>query len=83
MIECKVTMNGPKKNPKETVEKYLYKLAAISKDFGLRVNSYLFTLHKMREMPQATQDNIKKRMRILGIRGIVDGQKLTDKIIDL
>ena len=83
VIECKVTMYGYGKKPKEMVEEYLYKLAAISKDFGLRVNSYLFTLHKMREMPPETQENIKKRMRILGIRGIVDGQKLTDKIIDL
>lgn len=83
VIECKVTMNGYGKQQKGMVEEYLYKLAAISKDFGLRVNSYLFTLHKIGEMPQATQDNIKKRMRILGIRDIVDGHKLTDKNIDL
>lgn len=83
VIECKVTMNGYGKQQKGMVEEYLYKLAAISKDFGLRVNSYLFTLHKIGEMPQATQENIKKRMRILGIRDIVDGHKLTDKNIDL
>lgn len=80
VIECKVSMIGYGKKPKSVVDDYLYKLAAISKDFGLRVNSYIFTLHQMRRFEKATQENMSKRMRILGIRDIIDGPKLTQPL---
>lgn len=80
VIECKVSMTGYGKKPKSVVDEYLYKLAAISKDFGLRVNSYIFTLHQMWRFSKATQENMSKRMRILGIRDIIDGPKLTQPL---
>ena len=49
--ECKVSLFKPKElgsnnrpihNPHEYLEEIMYKLAAISKDFGLRVNPYIF-----------------------------------------
>lgn len=80
VIECKVSMTGYGKVPKSVVDEYLYKLAAISKDFGLRVNSYIFTLHQMWRFSKATQENMSKRMRILGIRDIIDGPKLTQPL---
>lgn len=80
VIECKVSMTGYGKEPKSVVDEYLYKLAAISKDFGLRVNSYIFTLHQMWRFAKATQENMNKRMRILGIRDIIDGPKLTQPL---
>ena len=80
VIECKVSMTGYGKDPKSVVDEYLYKLAAISKDFGLRVNSYIFTLHQMWRFAKATQENMNKRMRILGIRDIIDGPKLTQPL---
>ena len=80
VIECKVSMTGYGKEPKSVVDEYLYKLAAISKDFGLRVNSYIFTLHQMWRFSKATQENMSKRMRILGIRDIIDGPKLTQPL---
>ena len=80
VIECKVSMTGYGKVPKSVVDEYLYKLAAISKDFGLRVNSYIFTLHQMWRFAKATQENMSKRMRILGIRDIIDGPKLTQPL---
>lgn len=80
VIECKVSMTGYGKEPKSVVDEYLYKLAAISKDFGLRVNSYIFTLHQMWRFAKATQENMSKRMRILGIRDIIDGPKLTQPL---
>lgn len=76
VIECKVSMWGYGKDSKDIVEEYLYKLAAISKDFGLHVNSYIFTLHQMHRFSSVTRANMDKRMRILGIRGIIDGPKL-------
>ncbi len=78
VIECKVTMFGYGK-PKETIEEYLYKLAAISKDFGLVVNSYIFTLHKMEKI----SGNFEKRMKILGIKGIYDGKRIAEKDLKL
>lgn len=96
VIECKVSMIGynklfktknsklsktrNNKESKSVVDEYLYKLAAISKDFGLRVNSYIFTLHQMWRFSKATQENMSKRMRILGIRDIIDGPKLTQPL---
>ena len=80
VIECKVSMTGYGKEPKSVVDEYLYKLAAISKDFGLRVNSYIFTLHQKWRFAKATQENMSKRMRILGIRDIIDGPKLTQPL---
>ena len=80
VIECKVSMTGYGKEPKSVVDEYLYKLAAISKDFGLRVSSYIFTLHQMWRFSKATQENMSKRMRILGIRDIIDGPKLTQPL---
>ena len=80
VIECKVSMTGYGKEPKSVVDEYLYKLAAISKDFGLRVNSYIFTLHQMWRFSKDTQENMSKRMRILGIRDIIDGPKLTQPL---
>ena len=80
VIECKVSMIGYGKESKSVVDEYLYKLAAISKDFGLRVNSYIFTLHQMWRFSEATQENMSKRMRILSIRDIVDGPKLTQPL---
>jgi len=76
VIECKYTMFGYGREPHATIEEYLYKLAAICKDLGLIVNPYLFTLHPMGRLSEASMGNLKKRMRILGIKGIVGRKEL-------
>ena len=83
VIECKVTMygNDKEKKVKDTVDKYLYKLAAISKDFGLAVNSYLCSLHRFQ-----TEQEFKsadRRRRILGIKAIIGTQQLLESHIQL
>lgn len=78
VIECKVSMYGVS-GARETTEEYLYKLAAISKDFGLKVNPYLFTLHKMEKIPA----NFDKRIKILGIKGIYDGKTIAENDLKL
>lgn len=80
IIECKVTMLGPATiskagyavppSVKETTEKYLYKLAAIVKDYGFKVNSYLFTLHRLKDAKGI--EHIDYRRKLLGISGIYD-----------
>lgn len=72
MAECKVTTYGKSGKPQETIEEYLYKLAAIAKDFGLRVNSYLLTLQDISKISPESQKNLKKRMKILGIKDLID-----------
>lgn len=79
VVECKVSMyGGPGRSPRDVVEEYLYKLAAISKDFGLQVKSYLFTLHKMRSFSSQERQSFSKRCRILGITGIVSDGMLSN-----
>lgn len=73
VVECKVTMWGLG-GPRETIEEYLYKLAAISKDFGLQVRPYIFTLHQISKMEKSVRDSLTKRCRILGIRNIASGK---------
>lgn len=80
IIECKVTMLGPATisktgfavppSVKETTEKYLYKLAAIVKDYGFKVNSYLFTLHRLKNAKGI--EHIDYRRKLLGVSGIYD-----------
>lgn len=82
IIECKVSMLGYGKKPQQTIEEFLYKLAAISKDFGLIVRPYIFTLHKMEELPDGSLKGLQKRMQILGIRNIIDGKQLSKQKIE-
>lgn len=88
VIECKVN-NTPDNEYKRAVskqqkiEEYLYKLAAISKDFGLQVSSYLFCLYKFDTLSEATQNNIKKRCKILGVRKIIGPSELSKSEIEL
>ena len=71
--ECKVSMIGtPELRGTRLLEQYMYKLAAIAKDFGLIVNSYIFTLHSFNTVSPQRMKAIEKRMRILGISGILD-----------
>lgn len=82
IIECKVAMNGYG-DPKDTVLEYLYKLAAIAKDLGLRVNSYVFTLHKMSLFSNGEIAGFSKRVKILGLKGIWDGVELSKSPLNL
>lgn len=82
IIECKVSMNGYGREKWQTIEDYLYKLAAISKDFGLIVRPYIFTLHKMEKLPDGSLKGLQKRMQILGIRNIIDGKQLSKQKIE-
>ena len=82
IIECKVSMNGYGKEKWQTIEDYLYKLAAISKDFGLIVRPYIFTLHKMEKLSDGSLKGLQKRMQILGIRNIIDGKQLSKQKLE-
>ncbi|MDR0603398.1 MAG: hypothetical protein LBG80_03735, partial [Bacteroidales bacterium] len=71
--ECKVSLVKPMITAPEYLEQIMYKLAAISKDFGLRVNPYIFTKHYFspRVFNESRMSAIRKRMKILGIKGLL------------
>ena len=64
-------------------EKYIYELAAISKDFGLIVNPYLFTLHRFNRISPLAMQAIEKRMKILGIKGILENEAFKQQKLDI
>ncbi len=80
VVECKVGMTGYGRDVHVTVSEYLYKLAAVAKDLGLRVNSYLFTLHNMQRL---NTESLNKRCRILGIKGIYSSPEFTQPTLNL
>lgn len=92
--ECKVSLLKPKElnsfnrpinNPPEYLDEIMYKLAAISKDFGMRVNPYVFIKRGL-EPKFFNQQRIKaieKRMKILGIKGILSDGELKQNTIKI
>ncbi len=85
--ECKVSLfkpkeldseNRPIQNPAEYLEEIMYKLAAISKDFGLRVNPYIFIKKGLQRkyFGDKKKKAIERRMKILGIKGILSEKEL-------
>jgi hypothetical protein len=86
VAECKVSLFKPRElggdrrpinNPPEYLEEIMYKLSAISKDFGLRVNPYIFI--KLGLPSKYFNDDrkkaVEKRMKILGIKGILSEKR--------
>ncbi len=62
------------------MDHYLYKLGAITRDFGLKVNSYIFTLTNVVRVADKKYVNIEKRRKLLGIKTIVDASDFTNKL---
>jgi hypothetical protein len=71
--ECKTSLMKPNIDASEYLDRIMYKLAAISKDFGLQVNPYIFTKHSFtsKTFNEARMSAIYKRMKILGIKGLL------------
>lgn len=84
VVECKVGMTGyaSKQTAKDTIEQYLYKSAAISKDFGIKVKPYIFTIHNMNKLSPASLDAISKRCDVLGVT-MIGRRELSSKKLNL
>lgn len=83
IFECKLSLNGTNGNRKDTIDAYMYKLAAIAKDFGLKVNSYILTLHNESSFSQPQLDNIQKKLHILGLKKVIFSNGLCNSHINL
>jgi hypothetical protein len=92
--DCKVSLwkpkvldseNRPINNPPEYLDEIMYKLAAVSKEFGLRVNPYIFIKKPLEKkiFNEARMKAIEKRMKILGIRGLIGSEELKQESLKI
>lgn len=84
VVECKVGMTGyaAKQEAKDTIEQYLYKIAAITRDFGIRVKPYIFTIHNMGRLSEKSREYIDKRCQMLNVK-IIGRSELSSKKLHL
>ncbi len=73
VVECKASI-GSNKMAKDNLEKYMYKLAAVTRDFGLKTNSAIFTLTKLNKKLSNKLEWLEKRRTILGIKAVADAE---------
>jgi hypothetical protein len=80
---CKLSLSKP--SPVECLDRSMYKLVAVSKEFGLGVNMYIFTRHRFN--PDAFNEHrmtaIQKRLRIFGIRGLLSENDLKNPMLKI
>lgn len=73
VVECKASVGGNKMG-KDNLEKYMYKLAAVTRDFGLKTNSAIFTLTNINKRLSNKLEWLEKRKKILGIKAVADAE---------
>jgi len=82
VIEAKVSL-GVKKINSDNIDKALFKMSALNKNFGLRSHPWLYTLTDLTaETPNFIAD-LNRKMKVLGIRGINDRKKILNKLIQI
>lgn len=72
VIECKVNLTTG--NTKQKLEVALYKLGAISKNFGLRTSSYIFTLSNLHNHYGKFNSRLLRKCEVLNVRPPVDAK---------
>lgn len=78
-FECKIIK---KEWNTDLVNTFIYKLAAITKNYGLKVNSYLLTLSNM-DHNKAQYKSLKKKIDILGIKKVFGYQDFEKNKLDI
>lgn len=79
VIECKTGLGTSAKYLNKTLFDVMYKSAAIAKDMGLEVNSYLAVLENISgTLSEQALEALDKRKRILGIRQIWEKANFTN-----
>jgi hypothetical protein len=72
VIECKVNLTTG--NTKQKLDVTLHKLGAISKNFGLRTSSYIFTLSNLRHHNGDLNSRLLRKCEILNVKPPVDAK---------
>jgi hypothetical protein len=79
VIECKSSVFDTRSR-KNILNDSMYKLAALGRDFGIRVKSYLVTLSRKGKQKNHIKDAFIDRSKLLGIK-IIDRDALLQKSI--
>jgi hypothetical protein len=72
VIECKVNLSSG--NQKQKLDAALHKLGAISKNFGLRTNSYIFTISNLHNYYGKLNGRLLRKCEILNVKPPVDAK---------
>lgn len=75
VVEAKVSL-GVKKINRQTLDHTLFKLSALNNNFGLRSKAFIFTMSDIGTEPASFQNDLDRKMRVLGIKGVVDRSKI-------
>lgn len=78
VIECKVHLSGG--NQKSKLDASLHKLGAISKNFGLRTHSYIFTLSDLHNKWGTLNKRLLRRCEVLNVKPPVDVKSFENTI---
>ena len=71
IVEAKVSIGNIKLN-KDLLHQIMFKLSAINKNFGLRSHAFVVTLADTGEKPESFRLDLKRKMKVLGIRMLID-----------
>ena len=77
LVEAKVSL-GVNELKTDVLHKYLFKLSAINKNFGLRSHPFLITLADLKSRNNFFRADIDRKSNILGIKKIIDRNLLAD-----
>jgi len=83
--ECKRSLSRPMTSVADYLDQIMYKLAAISKDFGIQVNMYIFIKlnFSQKTFNEDRMKAINKRMNILGIKGLLTAKDLKKQQLEI
>lgn len=82
VIEAKVSLGIKKINP-ATLDKALFKLSALNKNFGLRSHPWLFTLSDLENETDNFKSDLNRKLKVLGIKEIIDRNKIISKSFNI
>ncbi|MFW5892221.1 MAG: Card1-like endonuclease domain-containing protein [Bacteroidota bacterium] len=71
VLEVKVSMGG-RNHFKRNLDNILFKLSALNKNFGFRSRAWLITLADLSGEPKSFQEDLSRKLKILGIEGVND-----------
>lgn len=74
VAECKVTLGN---KPRTKLDQVIYKLGAINKSYGLKTNSFIYTLAQIRKTNGEFSSELERRLKILNINDLIDKTHFT------
>lgn len=82
VVEAKVSI-GVKKINRQTLDHILFKLSALNNNFGLRSKAFIFTMSDIGTEPESFQNDLDRKMRVLGIKGVIDRNNILNNRVHI